>query len=156
MNITRTEDADLLDACAKMMSETDPWITLQMNLQRCRMALVGDFKEVYVAMDADELIGFAALQMQGTFRGYIQTVCVSTQHQGKGIGTQLIRFSEARIFEASPNVFMCVSSFNTAAQRLYARLGFEKVGVLTDFIIRGHDELLLRKSIGAFSEYFAR
>ena len=84
--------------------------------------------------------------MQGLLTGYIQTVCVRPDRQGEGLGSALIRFAEDRIFRDSPNVFMCVSSFNPRARQLYERLGYEQVGVLRGFVVPEHDELLLRKT----------
>jgi len=43
---------------------------------------------------------------------------------------------------------MCVSDFNTGARRLYERLGYRLVGELTDYIVAGRSELLLRKTGG--------
>jgi ribosomal protein S18 acetylase RimI-like enzyme len=91
--------------------------------------------------------------MQGLLTGYIQTVCVRPHRQGEGLGSALIRFAEDRIFRDSPNVFMCVSSFNQRARQLYERLGYEQIGVLTAFVVAEHDELLLRKSRGSWSEF---
>ena len=48
---------------------------------------------------------------------------------------------------------MCVSSFNTEAQKLYLRLGYEIVGELKDYIVAGYSEILLRKTIGPLSEF---
>jgi ribosomal protein S18 acetylase RimI-like enzyme len=97
-------------------------------------------------------LGFIILQIQGTFKGYIQTIAVARNARGKGIGSQLIAFAEERILKISPNVFICVSAFNHQAQKLYGRLGYKEVGVLNDFIVTGLDEILLRKSIGSLSE----
>jgi ribosomal protein S18 acetylase RimI-like enzyme len=41
-----------------------------------------------------------------------------------------------------------VSDFNREAQGFYTKMGYRKVGELTDFIIAGHAEILLRKTIG--------
>jgi len=65
----------------------------------------------------------------------------------------LIRWAERRIARDSPNVFICVSSFNLNACRLYERLGFEPVGVLRNLIVSGHDEILLRKTHGSWAEF---
>jgi ribosomal protein S18 acetylase RimI-like enzyme len=91
--------------------------------------------------------------MSGTLVGFIQTICVAPAFRGRGLGTEIIDFAERRIFRASPNVFLCVSSFNTEARRLYERLGYLCVGELTDFLVRGHSEVLLRKSRGPWSEF---
>ena len=68
--------------------------------------------------------------------------------RGRGVGKALIEFAEKRIFRETPNVFICVSDFNVDAQAFYARLGYQRVGELKDFIIAGHAEILLRKTIG--------
>jgi len=64
-----------------------------------------------------------------------------------------VEWAEARIFRDSPNVFMCVSSFNANAFRLYQRLGYEVVGELRDYLVRGHSEILLRKTRGPWTEF---
>jgi ribosomal protein S18 acetylase RimI-like enzyme len=48
---------------------------------------------------------------------------------------------------------MCVSSFNGDALRLYLRLGYEVIGELKDYLVRGHSEILLRKSKGPWGEF---
>ena len=44
----------------------------------------------------------------------------------------LIRWAENRIFRDSPNAFICVSSFNAGARRLYEELGFTDASDLKD------------------------
>jgi ribosomal protein S18 acetylase RimI-like enzyme len=46
----------------------------------------------------------------------------------------------------------CVSSFNHGARRLYERLGYHVVGELTDYIVEGYSEILLRKTRGPLTE----
>jgi hypothetical protein len=48
---------------------------------------------------------------------------------------------------------MCVSSFNVGARRLYLRHGYEVVGELTDYIVEGHSETLLRKTFGPIASF---
>jgi ribosomal protein S18 acetylase RimI-like enzyme len=91
--------------------------------------------------------------MSGAFVGYIQTICVSEEDRSRGIGTRLMRFAEERIFRDSPNVFLCVSSFNPRAKALYERLGYEAVGELKDYIVKGHSEHVLRKTIAPIREF---
>ena len=71
----------------------------------------------------------------------------------RGVGRRLLAFAEERIFRESPNVFLCVSSFNAGARRLYLRLGYELIGELKDYIVRGHSELLMRKTRGPLREF---
>ena len=50
-------------------------------------------------------------------------------------------------------MFLCVSSINVAARRLYERLGYQVVGSLAGFVVREHDELLLRKTRGPWADF---
>jgi ribosomal protein S18 acetylase RimI-like enzyme len=153
LDIKLTHDENYLDECAKLMHESEPFVTLNFELDRCKVAVRGDYKETYLALYDGEFAGFVVLQLTGVLRGYIQTICLKPEFRNKGIGTALLKFSEERLLKISPNVFMCVSSFNYDAQKLYRRLGFEQVGVLTNHIVTGYDEYLLRKTTGPFSEF---
>lgn len=88
--------------------------------------------------------------------GYIQTVCIDPARRGRGLGSKLVEFAEQRILQVSPNIFLCVSSFNQGARRLYEQLGYTVVGELTDYIVRGHSELLLRKTTGPLTGFSAK
>lgn len=144
-------DADR-QQCAQIMSSSEPWITLGRSCESSYELLGNPTREVYVAKAGDELAGFIILLMQGALVGYIQTVCVAPEHRNRGVGQELLAFAEERIFRESPNVFLCVSSFNTGAQRLYLRLGYERIGELKDYIVRGHSEILMRKTRGPLLE----
>jgi len=141
------------EACARMMAESEPWITLGRDVERCLAVVSDPSRELYVARDAVDVAGFILLIMKGQFPGYIASVCVSAAARGHGVGTQLVTYAERRIHRESPNVFLCVSSFNPDARRLYERLGFEFVGTLKNFIVEGHDELLYRKTTGPWSTF---
>jgi [ribosomal protein S18]-alanine N-acetyltransferase len=139
-----------------MMAESEPWLTLGRTLEAARAILADPTRETYVARDAPGVAGFLILCMQGALVGYIQTVYVAPERRGSGIGTRLVGFAEERIFRESPNVFLCVSSFNSGAQRLYQRLGYSLVGELPDHIVPGHSELLMRKSMGPLRDFRGR
>jgi ribosomal-protein-alanine N-acetyltransferase len=147
-SIKLTTDPEDFEVCALMMSVTDPWITLDMNYDQCLQAFEGISKEIYVIRFHDEIIGFVIIQISGTFAGYIQTICISKDYRGKGYGKKLLQFCEERILRISPNVFICVSSFNKGAIRLYYDFGFKLVGELDNFVKEGFSELLLRKTVG--------
>jgi len=143
-------------ACAQIMAASEPWITLQRNYNESLKIVTNPWREVYVALAKSEVIGFIILQLEGTFTGYIQTIAIKEEWRNRGIGSQLLAFAERKIFSRKPNVFLCVSSFNKKAQKLYRRLGYQKVGVLRNFIVNGHDEILLRKTIGPLAGFKAR
>jgi len=143
-----TDDPDVFSVCAAMMAGTDPWITLGLDYELCLKAFEGKCKEIYIVKTENEICGFVILQVCGSFSGYIQTICISESYRGRGIGRKLLAFSEERILEFSPNVFICVSSFNKGAAKLYYDFGFKLVGELENFIKTGYSELLLRKTVG--------
>ena len=142
--------------CAELMFKSDPWVTLNFDLTRCTKAFLGDYKETYVALKDGEIAGFATVQLYGTIRGYIQSIAVVPELRSQGLGTTLLKYCEERLLRDFPNVFICVSSFNPRAQKLYENLGYKKVGEFKDLFVRGYDEILLRKSIGSYEEFLTK
>jgi [ribosomal protein S18]-alanine N-acetyltransferase len=145
-------------ACAELMASSDPWRRLGRTLEQSYRIVRDPAREVYVALEssasgAQRVTGFIVVIMQGAFVGYIQSVAVRGDRRGRGLGTTLIALAERRILQETPNVFICASSFNLGARRLYERLGYTVVGELTDYIVRGHSETLLRKTTGPLSEF---
>jgi len=139
--------------CARLMSSSEPWVTLGRSYQESLERMRDGERERYVARLGSVLAGFLVINMKGAFVGYIQTFCVSPEFRNRGIGTKLIEFAEKRILPECPNVFICVSSFNYEARKLYEQMGYKMVGALMDYIVRGHSELLLRKSIAPIAEF---
>ncbi|MBB3056788.1 GNAT family N-acetyltransferase [Mucilaginibacter gotjawali] len=152
-NIEFTTNPADFAACAVIMAATDPWITLGIAYEDCLKAFGGTFREVFLMKNETEIMGFVIMQPQGTFKGYIQTLAINKHYRGKGYGTQLLGFCQDRILTYSPNIFICVSSFNKGAIQLYKKFGFELIGELKDFIKPGFDELLLRKTVGPITGY---
>ncbi|MDD5628356.1 MAG: GNAT family N-acetyltransferase, partial [Elusimicrobia bacterium] len=151
--IRRPAGTEELEACARIMSGQEPWLTLRRGYDQALALLKNPEREVYVAAAGGTVDGFIILAMGGAFPGYIQTIALAPDRQGRGIGSRLIAFAEKRIFRESPNAFICVSDFNPGARRLYERLGYQLVGELKDYVVAGHSELLLRKSIGPLSDF---
>jgi ribosomal protein S18 acetylase RimI-like enzyme len=139
--------------CAKFMVASDPWITLGLTFEQTFQRLTDPTREVYVATVDQQIAGVLSLHLSGPLNGYIQVIAVHPEWRCRGFGTRMVEFAEQRIFRQSPNVFLCVSSFNKHAQKLYERLGYQRVGELPDFVVRGHSEILVRKTRGALLEY---
>jgi [ribosomal protein S18]-alanine N-acetyltransferase len=151
--IRRLADQTEARACARLMAESEPWVTLGRTHDASLNIMQDPSREVYVAQDEQGLAGFLILCMTGAFVGYIQTICVDPDRRGQGLGSRLVEFAEQRILAESPNVFICVSSFNRDARRLYERLGYRVVGELTDYIVQGYSEILLRKTTGPWTTF---
>jgi len=133
---------------ARIMAGSEPWVTLGIGYERSLNLLGNVTRERFLAKVAGEPAGFLMISMQGAFVGYVQLLGVAPEFRGRGVGKALIEYAEQRIFRETPDVFICVSDFNREAQGFYTRMGYQKVGELTDFIIAGHAEILLRKTIG--------
>jgi [ribosomal protein S18]-alanine N-acetyltransferase len=136
------------EACARIMATTDPWITLGRGYDECLAVVRDPATEAHVALDDRGVAGFILVMMRGAFVGYIRSVAVREDCRGGGLGSALIAHAEARILRDVPNVFLCVSSFNVRARSLYESLGYETIGELRDYIVRGHSEWLMRKTTG--------
>jgi len=149
-------DDDEATAAATIMATNEPWITLGRTFDRSLAAFRDDSLERYVAVDDREVVGFVIVSMLGEFRGYIKSIAVRDDRRGRGLGAGLMAFAEDRIFRETANAFICASSFNPRARDLYERLGYEVVGTLRDFVVRGHDEILLRKTIAPLNEFSRR
>lgn len=136
---------------ARLMTTSEPWLTLGRGRAVALKLLRDRRKQCLLVRSGGERAGFLVLDLNGPLGGYIQTIGVAPEMRGRGIGAATLRWAEARIFKKHRNVLLCVSSFNRGAQRLYKRLGYEVVGRLRDYVVAGHDELLLRKTLGPLS-----
>jgi [ribosomal protein S18]-alanine N-acetyltransferase len=143
-------------AAAHLMADTDPWITLGSSFEKTLAAVRNPHAEVYLAIKNDRVVGVILLGIAlPLIKGYVSALAVHRDHRNAGIGAALLRFAEQRIFKISPNVFLCVSSFNADAQRFYQRQGYAQVGELPDFTLSGHSEILMRKTTGPWSTFVA-
>lgn len=150
--------ADDIEAaeCARIMANSEPWLTLGRTYEASLAAVRDPSKEVHVLVQGSQILGFVILDMRGAFRGFMQTICIHADHRGVGLGTRLLEWAEERVFRESPNFFLCVSSFNERARRLYERRGYAAVGELTEFLVPGHGEILLRKTHGPWAVFSKR
>ena len=90
--------------------------------------IVGEGTPLYVACDAKRRIaGFAMLRHLGEEAELI-TIAVDRKWRGKGIGLALMRalFDDLQMSPAK-KLFLEVAADNTAAVRLYTKLGFAKI-----------------------------
>lgn len=143
-------------AAAALMAASDPWLKLGLSRAHCLKTLSVPYRETYLAKTGGQISGLITITMYGTFKGYIQSLFVADEFRGKGLGASLMSFAEKKIFSRAPNVFLCVSSFNKGAIKFYRRLGYDKAGLLKDFVQKGSDEILMRKTSGPLQEFSPR
>lgn len=158
ISITRITDTEDQNWCASLMANSEPWISLKRTYEdgQALMRVTEGGMEAYMARLGNERLGFVVIKMAGAFVGYIQIVAVADSCRGMGIGNQLMDFVEKRIFEFSPNAFICVSDFNEKARHLYEKRGYQLLGKLENYLENGFTELLLRKTIGSINDFRAK
>jgi ribosomal-protein-alanine N-acetyltransferase len=99
---------------------SDPW-----SLEAFRRSLAGI---VTVAVSGETVAGYLVAHHTSDF-GEILNVAVHPDHRRHGIGWALVEDVLWRLASDSVGlVFLEVRESNTAAQRLYGRMGFEAVG----------------------------
>lgn len=156
LDIRPARGAAEIEACARMTAGSEPWLSLGYDVEAARRALCAPERELHVAAVEGEAAGYVLLNLTGPFAGYIQSICVAPALRSRGVGRRLVQYAEARVFADHSNLFICVSDVNDGARRFYERLGYEAVGELKDYLVRGHAELLLRKSIAPLMEFRRR
>ncbi|MEV0489284.1 ribosomal protein S18-alanine N-acetyltransferase [Streptomyces atratus] len=102
----------------------------------------------YVVAESPEtgrIVGYAGLAAAGDL-GDVQTIGVTRDHWGGGLGSELLTdlLKHATAFECA-EVLLEVRVDNTRAQRLYERFGFEPIGFRRGYYQPGNvDALVMR------------
>ena len=77
------------------------------------------------------VLGYVAAELQADGSGYLDYLGVDPAHQSGGVGTALVAAAASVLRDASAGkLHLTVREANTAARRLYARLGFVEDVVL--------------------------
>ena len=133
--------------CARLMSSSEPWITLRRGLNESRALLKRTGVELFVAWDHRRRLGFILLHPYGLAGSpYVASIAVVAGARSGGVGSRLMAFVEQR-FANRRHLFLCVSSFNQRAQQFYRRSGYSRVAEFPDYIVDGHSEFLMHKRL---------
>lgn len=125
----------------------DPWTV---ETFWSELAHVPETRHYLVAEDDGEVVGYAGLVVTGP-QADVQTLAVRTDRQGRGEGGTLLRalLEEARRRGAA-EVLLEVRAENAAAQALYSRHGFERIGLRRGYYRPGGtDAYVLRLRLGS-------
>lgn len=83
-----------------------------------------------VALDGDEVVGYAGLCVYGPDDAWVQNIAVRRDRQGTGLGRRMLdELLDQAVRRDARQVLLEVRADNAPAQRLYARRGFEAVGL---------------------------
>ncbi|KAI4135120.1 MAG: hypothetical protein LQ347_000938 [Umbilicaria vellea] len=91
----------------------------------------------------DNLLGVVVSKVEthrgGPLRGYIAMLAVKAEHRGKGIATKLVRMAiDAMIEQNADEIALETEVSNTAAMKLYERLGFLRSKRLHRYYLNGN------------------
>jgi len=133
--------------CAGLMASNEPWITLGRDLATCRVYCQGPQFETLIARRNGERCGCLLLHPTGVAGSpYIAAIVIEPGARGQGIGSKLLEAAESCGPQAR-HIFLCVSSFNPRAQRLYEHRGYSKAGEFPDYVVAGASEILMCKRL---------
>lgn len=100
-----------------------------------------DFEEIlaqepfwfWVAKKENEIVGYLVCQVVGE-EAELHNIAVAKAHQRQGIGKQLLQKLIGDLKQKNiSEIYLMVRASNLPAQKLYASLGFEKVGMRPNY-----------------------
>ncbi len=92
------------------------------------------------------MVGFIAGDVRdGKNLGWITTLAVLPEYQGRGIGASLLETCETQI--NTPIIRLNVRISNHAAIRLYRRFGYEQASIWPGYYHDGEDAFILEKKV---------
>ena len=138
---------DDLTAVLAIESELFPIDAWTKELFLGELAEVSNSRDVAVAVIESEIVGYASFRYVGK-QGDVNTVAVSSEHQGKGIGTALMDWLESQaVLRNVREIFLEVRSDNEAALRMYISRGYERIDVRRNYYGNTIDANIMRKRV---------
>jgi ribosomal protein S18 acetylase RimI-like enzyme len=100
----------------------------------------------FKAVIDSQMVGFIAGDIRdGNNLGWITTLAVLPEYQGRGIGSALLEECEKQI--DTPVIRLNVRISNHSAIRLYRRFGYEQVSIWPGYYHDGEDAFILEKKV---------
>ncbi len=137
MNITvaTAAEAGILTALDHCVPFSAHW-----SLQNWQEELAQPAARIWCAQDGGQLVGFIALR-GAAGQWELLNIAVNPNRQRQGIATALMRQALAAL--GMVQITLEVSTANQAAQALYQKMGFVKLGVRKEFYKDGSDALIM-------------
>src|SRR5262249_44363168 len=139
--------ADEREAAAACIASGEVFQRYGLSAESAAELLAHTRGEIVVARRRAETVGVAIYWTDGTMpmSAYLRLLAVRDGARGEGFGAALLRYVEHQVARRRPSLFLCCTSTNEGARRFYERHGYEAVGVLTNLVVDGIDEVLYRK-----------
>ena len=141
------EDVPVVHALERRLFPVDAW-PLEMFLAELAQPICW----YWVAEQDGEVVGYAGLMCIRPV-GDVQTIAVVPEHEGRGIGSALLRtLHERALGLGATEVLLEVRADNPRAQRLYRRFGYEHISTRPRYYRDGADALVMRLDLAAPTE----
>ncbi|HEM3473157.1 ribosomal protein S18-alanine N-acetyltransferase [Streptococcus suis] len=127
--------AEAVLAVMQSVYEQSPW-----TLEQIASSMASQDEDYYLAYEGQELVGFLAVQTVLDEMEILQ-IAVKTDFQRLGIASQLM----AAVMDWDGDIFLEVRESNSAAQALYTRQHFTKIGKRKDYYRNPVEDAVLMK-----------
>ena len=111
---------------------------------------------IFLAYEGQRLVGVLWYVEEGSFYTYpyLHMIVVDESCRGKGYGRRMLAYMEERLLEKrmTSKIYLVVTENNQAAQKLYAGVGYQKVGRLENLYRKGVHELLMEKFLSKMTK----
>lgn len=116
------------------------------TVEELRGELASEAAAVWVAARGGRLVGYAVLRVVAD-EAELHAIGVAPEARGAGVATALLRrVLEDAAARGARAVHLEVRASNEAARRLYARAGFETVGLRRRYYADGEDARLMTRA----------
>ncbi|CYV63731.1 ribosomal protein S18-alanine N-acetyltransferase [Streptococcus suis] len=122
-------------AVMESVYETSPW-----TLEQIASSMSSQDEDYYLAYKGQELVGFLAVQTVLDEMEILQ-IAVKADFQRLGIASQLM----AAVMDWEGDIFLEVRESNSAAQALYTRQHFTKIGKRKDYYRNPVEDAVIMK-----------
>ncbi len=102
---------------------------------RKRMRERTDLEPYWILSADNKFVAQAHLQAMTPLHGYIGGICTPREYRRKGYAKEVVARACRYVFKQGRVPALSVSASNTAAHKLYEDLGFEKVGIMTVYMV---------------------
>ncbi|HFI0567701.1 TPA: ribosomal protein S18-alanine N-acetyltransferase [Streptococcus suis] len=127
--------AEAVLAVMQSVYEQSPW-----TLEQIASSMASQDEDYYLAYEGQELVGFLAVQTVLDEMEILQIV-VKADFQRLGIASQLM----AAVMDWEGDIFLEVRESNSAAQALYTRQHFTKIGKRKDYYRNPVEDAVIMK-----------
>lgn len=97
-------------------------------------------EHIFIYKEGEDIIGCLLLAPSDVQKGKLRQMAVSDEHQGKGIGAELIRFAED--FARRKNYTLFELHARNHVRAFYEKLGYEPVGDLFEEVGIPHIKMI--------------